>query len=457
MRIPRGHVWVLSIMLLVALAGAAILAYRTSEGINVILITVDTLRADHLGAYGYPRDTSPNLDAFAKESILFLKAFSQSSETNPSLSSLMTSYLPTETRVLNNRFALQDGAVTLAELLRTRGYRTGAVVSNFSLRQGSGFEQGFDAYDDKVTDRHQTEWEGLERFAPNTTKAALRWLEANGGSKFFLWVHYMDPHYPYLPPPPYNTMFTDAPLGEDKWLPFNEEGTGLGGIHSAAQLGERHELQFYVSQYDGEVRFFDQYLGELLQTIRAKGLMKNTLVILAADHGEGMGEHNYYFAHHEFLYQSVIHVPLLVRFPDQRLGGHSMSYPVANTDIVPTVLETLGMDVPNTMRGRNLLSPGDRNIYAMASYRRRKSALIAGDRKLIEDADRTQFYDLARDASEQRNLAETDPDGDFTAAAKLKQRLAELENEDRLALGVPGEWNIDEGSTRKLKALGYVQ
>ena len=452
-----SHVWVLSLLVLVALAGAAILAYRTSGGVNVLLITVDTLRADHLGAYGYPRNTSPNLDAFAKESLLFLNAFSQSSETNPSLSSLMTAYLPTETKVLNNRFALQDGAVTLAELLRARGYRTGAVVSNFSLRHGSGFEQGFEDYDDKVTDRHQTEWEGLERFAPGTTKAALTWLEANGGAPFFLWVHYMDPHYPYRPPHPYDTMFADAPPDKDQWLPFNEERTGLGGIHPAAQLDDRHELQFYISQYDGEIRFFDQYLGELLQTMRAKGLLKNTLVILGADHGEGMGEHNYYFAHHEFLYQSLIHVPLLLRFPDQRLGGQSMSYPVANTDIVPTVLETLGMEVPKTMRGRNLLSPGDRDIYATVSYRGKKSALIAEGKKLIQDADHTQLYDLVRDASEQRNLAEMDPDGDFTIGAKLKQRLAELEGEDRLGLGVPGEWNIDEGSTRKLKALGYVQ
>jgi arylsulfatase A-like enzyme len=345
----------------------------------------------------------------------------------------------------------------LAEILRTHGYVTGAVVSNFSLRRGSGFDQGFYTYDDQMDDWSKTKWEGMERLAPKTTKAAIAWLTMHAKDKLFLWVHFMDPHYPYLPPPPYNTMFSNTPIGEDKWLPFNVELTGKSGIEPAAQLGERHELQFYISQYDGEIRSFDHSMGELLQTIRALGLMDKTLIILAADHGEGMGEHDYYFAHHEFLYQELIHVPLLVRFPDHRLAGHIISYPVANVDILPTILETLTIDYPETVRGRHLLSPEARDIYAVTFYRGEKAALIASGRKLIENNSQTELYDLEKDPDERMNLAKEVTDEVFTTIAQLKQKLEELVRDDRLALGAPVDWNIDAEAERKLKALGYVQ
>jgi arylsulfatase A-like enzyme len=445
-------------MLIILSALVVWLAFRPSPGMNVILITIDTLRADHLSVYGYPRQTSPALDALAREGVLFKNAYSQGSETNPSLSSLMTSYLPLETKVVRNNVVLPAGAETLAEILRSHQYRTGAIVSNFSLRRGSGFEQGFETYDDHMDDRSQTKWEGTERLAPKTTAAAINWLKAHSRDKFFLWIHYMDPHYPYLPPPPYNTMFLTPQLAPDRWVPFNNSGSGKGGIDSSAQLGNRHELQFYISQYDGEIRFFDQSLGDLLQALRAFQLMDNTLIVLVGDHGEGMGEHDYYFAHHEFVYEGLLRVPLLVRFPDGHQAGQIISNPVAAVDVLPTILETLAVEPPRTARGRHLLLPEPRSIFAMTAYRSEKMALIAEGKKLVETDEQTELYDLQKDPNEQNNLVtEEVTEEEFNTVARLKQVLAGVMEEDRLGLGAPVYWNLDDASERKMKALGYVQ
>lgn len=441
----------------IAVLAGVFLSLRRSPPVDVILITVDTLRADHLGAYGYARQTSPNFDAFAKESVLFKNTYSQSSETNPSLSSLMTSALPMETRVLSNRYKVPDGAPTLAKILGEHGYRTGAFVSNFSLHLGSGFEQGFEMYDDQMDDWSRTNWEGMERLAPKTTAAALKWLAGHKQEKVFLWVHYMDPHYPYIPPAPYNSMFVGQPLGPDRWVRFNKEDTGVGGLVPSAQLGDHHELQWYIAQYDGEIRYFDESLGIFLQSLRAQGLMDRSLVIIAGDHGEGMGEHDYYFAHHEFLYRELIHVPLLVRFPDKRRAGEVISYPVANVDILPTILETLQIALPKTIRGRHLLSADARDIYAVSFYRGVKSTLMSEGSKLIENADHVELYDIAHDPDEQVNLAATPSAKDSQKIETLRARLDDLNTDDRLVLGSPILWNVNADMLRKMKALGYVQ
>src|SRR3990172_4770634 len=175
-RLSGRFLFPLIIALAVGLSLLLLTAARPASERNVILITVDTLRADHLGVYGYARNTSPNLDRFAKDSILFRYAFSHSNTTNPSFSSLMTSHYPHETKVFNNYYLLPPGAVTMAEILKANGYHTAAINSHFSLRRGSGFEQGFDEYDDRLEDLVMGR---KERVAPKTTLAASRWLEGN--------------------------------------------------------------------------------------------------------------------------------------------------------------------------------------------------------------------------------------------------------------------------------------
>jgi Arylsulfatase A and related enzymes len=391
-----------------ALAGALgllfLAAFRPAKELNVILITCDTLRADHLGVYGYARNTSPNLDRFAKDSIRFRHAFSHAPQTNPSFSSLMTSHYPYETKVFTNHYLLRPEVVTMAEILKANGYRTAAINSHFSLRRGSGFEQGFDEYDDRLEDLVRAR---RERIAPKTTLAAIKWLEGNykRKKKFFLWVHYDDPHGPYAPPPPYNTMFLERSTLGKKTLPV---GSLIGGIPTYQQLGNHRDPEYYISQYDGEIRFFDQAFGDLIKKIRDLGLVDTSLLIFTSDHGEGMGDHNYYFTHNALVYNGLIHVPLIIRLPGQSPEVKEIRYPVAHVDLLPTILDTVSISHSKSFRGQNLLIQRDhREIFSQTHARGSKFALFAlivDGLKLIQYGQRYELYDIDRDFSETANL-----------------------------------------------------
>ena len=442
----------LSATLAVGLSLLLLTAARPASERNVILITVDTLRADHLGVYGYARNTSPNVDRFAKESLLFRHAFSHANITNPSFSSLMTSHYPHETKVFGNYYLLPPGAVTMAEILKANGYHTAAINSHFSLRRGSGFEQGFDVYDDHLEDRVEGR---KERVAPKTTLAAIRWLEGNHKKKFFLWVHYDDPHGPYAPPLPYNTMFVERSTLGKRQL---RVGNGRGEIPSYQQLGDHRDPAYYVSQYDGEIRFFDQAFGDLIKKIRELGLFDNSLLIFTSDHGEGMGEHDYYFAHGYFLYNTQIHVPLIIRFPGRSPEVKEVRYPVGHVDLLPTILDTVSIRHPRAFRGRNLLTQGeDRPILSQSHKGGSRYALIVNNLKLMEGS-RYELYDIQQDFSENANLMK----GDRTVAlipqaAALKNRLDAIRRQDALRLGAPIVWAKGNPMRKELRALGYVQ
>ncbi len=430
---------------------------------NVILITIDTLRADHLGAYGYPRPTSPSFDAFARDGILFRRAFSQAPETNPSLSSLMTSRYPHETKVLRNFHLLSAEVSTLAEILRDKGWRTAAIVSNYSLRRGSGLEQGFDAYDDRMEDPNGTTGiAAVQRTATHTTAAATAWLRQDRAQRFFLWVHYMDPHAPYAPPTPYDTMFTDSPLGEHKALPLLTlgdfmRGRNLGGIPYNARLKDHVDLQYYVAEYDGEIRFLDDSLGELLREIGSLGLLDNSLVIITADHGEGMGEHDFFFNHTEFVFTGSIHVPLVIRLPASVVRGRQVEVPVGLIDVFPTVLAVLGIEAPPGTKGHSLLDPQPRPVLSATTFTPGHAALIQKGRKLLYDEGRPSLYDLDHDFYETRDLLEKGSPEDLQTAIQMKEILTTMSEQDDLQLGAPVSWAVEPDVQQQLRTLGYVQ
>ncbi len=433
-----------------------LVAFRPARGMNVILITVDTLRADHLGAYGYARNTSPNIDRFAKEATLFRYAFSHAPTTNPSLSSLMTSHYPHETKVLSNRYRLPPGAVTLAEILKANGYRTGAVVSNASLQRGSGFEQGFDTYDYHTKDQRVGRLT-VGRIAPKTTLAANKWLEGNYQHKFFLWVHYMDPHGPYTPPSPYSSMFVERRAGRTTALPINKASDGKGGIPANQVLGSHRDPAYYIAQYDGEVRFFDRAFRDLMETIQRLGLFDTSLIIFTADHGEGMGEHDYYFGHSEFLYNGLVHVPLIVRLPGQSSAMREVRYHVAHVDLLPTVLETLSIASPMPLRGRTVFS-GQAKEKIFAETGGWKYTLIMNGMKLIQEGSTYELYDIHKDFSEQVNVMMGKGDPRLRAkVADLKMQLDAARQQDALALGSPLLRPGDATTRKVLRALGYLQ
>ncbi len=430
-------------------------AARPASDRNVILITVDTLRADHLGVYGYARNTSPNIDRFAKESIFFRYAVSNSNTTNPSFSSLMTSHYPHETTVFNNYFLLPPGAVTMAEILKANGYHTAAINSHFSLRRGSGFEQGFDEYDDRLEDLIRGR---RERVAPKTTLAAIRWLEGNHKKRFFLWVHYDDPHGPYAPPPPFNTMFIEPSTLGKKTLQI---GGAKGKIPLYQQLGDHRDPDYYISQYDGEIRFFDLAFGDLIKRIGELGLFDNSMLIFTSDHGESMGEHNNFFSHGEFLYNEQIHVPLILRFPGRSPEVKEVRYPVSHVDLLPTILDAASIRYPDALRGQNLLTGReDRQILSESVSRghRSQNALIVNKMKLIEGVNKSELYDIQVDFSEARNLMEgAGTIAPFSQAAALKNGLDAIRRQDALLLGKPIMWSKESPMRKELRGLGYVQ
>lgn len=289
---------------------------------NVLLVVVDTLRADHTSAYGYARDTTPRLRALAEHGVRFENAYAPVGLTAPSHASLFTSLHPLTHGVVRNGLALGDEHVTLAEYLAVRGYQTAAVVSSFVLDRKFGLGQGFAFYDDDFDPAEATvelaEWEGyavtegFDRRADYTTRRAVAWLRESRarGTPFFLFVHYFDPHAPYTPPASYAAL-------------FEPEGEG-----PAAE----------VAAYDAEIAFTDAAIGHLLDALDDLGLAAETLVVVTADHGEGLMQRGY-MLHGLSVHEEELRVPLLLRWPVQLPAGRSIAEPVSVLDLGPTLAE----------------------------------------------------------------------------------------------------------------------
>jgi len=423
------------------------------EGPSVILISVDTLRPDHLGCYGYERETSPSVDAFARESILFSRCFAQAPTTRPSCGTIVSGYYPHELKIFNNSDNLPLPVTTLAERLREEGYLTIGVVSNFVLRRGGGFEQGFDYYDDKMDDLELVR--GIpERIAEKTTDTAISLLRLHHRNRFFIWIHYQDPHGPYTPRPPYDNMFAGGP-GADRRLPINETVSGMGGIPSYQAIDSIRSYNHYFNRYDGEIRYFDEHFGRLVRELRALDLYDNALIIFTADHGEGMGEHDYYFAHGEYVYNSLVHVPLIVRHGTGETGVREYFAQLA--DIVPMILGSAGITADPSLHGANLLegNPGERPIFSEMPG---KYSIVEGGLKLIHhrEADESFLFDIASDPDEENNLL-----GDPAFADRfhsMAEVLVKHVRQDVLGNRVRrNTQTLTRDEKEKLKALGYVQ
>lgn len=450
-----GKTWLI-VLAIVVVASVVLIILSGGDsrvGPNIILISVDTLRPDHLGCYGYGRDTSPAVDEFARESLRFETCFSQAPNTRPSCSSILTGFLPHETKVFSNTYALPSGVNSIAEILRRNGYKTLAVVSNFVFTGGRGFEQGFDFYDDQMDEEELIR--GIpERIAEHTTSAAVSLMRLNRKDSFFMWIHYQDPHGPYTPRSPYNEMFVNPRL-EPIELETNTSVSGIGGIPSYQKLPGHSDYNYYVSQYDGEIRYFDEHFGRLIQALKQLGMYDDALIILTADHGEGMGERDYYFAHGEFVYGNLIHVPLIVKYG----SGHKGVRPeIAQTlDIVPTILEVAGIAPGEGYRGSSLLGeiPSGRAIF---SEKPGMYALIKDGLKLIKHADppAMELYNLGDDPAETTDLA-SDARYD-SRLGPLVSDLEEVRKEDRLMGKVRSKKpRMSQERADKFKALGYVQ
>jgi len=406
---------------------------------NIFLITIDTLRADHLGCYGYPKPTSPNIDRFAAGGLLFERCFSHAPETRSSFASILTGFLPHETKVLQNG-SLVGKVETLSEILRGYGYSTAAVISNYVLRKGQGFEQGFVARD--AADRD------------------IQLVKKFDKKPVFMWLHYQDPHGPYTPPPGYALPFYDKT--KKRLLKFNESLTGRGGIPAHQRLENNRNYYYYLAQYDGEIRYMDENLGRLFNALIDTNKFDNSIIIFTSDHGEGMGEHNYYFAHIDYLYTPQTHVPLIIRYKNE-LAGRKGDY-VQHLDIIPTILNIIGAEPNSRYRGRDLRkeSKTDGEIFAaMRSPLVRdglKYSSIFDKFKLIYTPIDNSFelFNLQTDFAEQKNLVNR-PEY-RTRLENLKARLAKTLSEDFLKLpSVRQKRPLSEQEKQNLRSLGYVE
>ncbi|SHI68810.1 sulfatase [Desulfofundulus thermosubterraneus] len=323
---------------------------------SILMITIDTLRADHLGCYGYQRETSPHLDALAREAILFRRAYSPCSYTLPAHASIMTGkYVPHHSVGYKQGDGKMDPdrEVTLAEILLSLGWSTAAFVSCAVLDASRGLSQGFVLYDDEMTRGEENRPHELVRDGPLTTARALAWLKDNTGKPFFVWIHYFDVHGPYIQPAPFNTFFRPEDYGNSSLLlPVVNEGEA-GGIPRYQLLADdsdgvakhQHDARFYLARYDCGIRYQDHIVGDLFQTLKEMGLWDELMVIVTADHGEALGENGVYFYHGLTLTPDQIHVPLIAKMP-RSIGpaGVQVDVPVSTVDIMPTVLELIGFD-----------------------------------------------------------------------------------------------------------------
>jgi arylsulfatase len=408
------------------------------------VISVDTLRVDRLGVYGSPLGLTPAIDALAASSVRFTTAYAAAPFTLASMAAFMTGRYPEEIGVVANDAVLPADVTTLAGSLAARGWRTGAVVSNLALHGRTGIKAGFYYYDATFPQREDVR-RLPERNATDTTTAALAMLEklASKGAPVFLWVHFQDPHGPYTPPDDLRERHLAAeqraPDGARR-LAASDGDRGLGDIpHYQLQPGH-DDVAYYRASYDGEVEYADREIGRLLAGLPRHLPPDETVVVFTADHGEGMGEDDYWFAHGEYLSEPLVHVPLLVRIPGRRASIRDDV--VSLVDVFPSLARLFGVDAPPDVGGRDLFAPGAgaQGFAYFATLRestvprfgfvRRGVRYVESD-GLTPASDRGVLQDRAALSAEltafRRSLR--------SSAAPVEQTLSEPEREHLRALG----------------------
>ena len=412
---------VLAAALLVGCVAWWALSHRGNHDGPVILISIDTMRADHLPAYGYTKVKTPAFDALAREGVLFERAYAHSPQTLPSHAAILSGRLPFENGIRDNvGFVLKPDQPTLASMLHSKGYLTGGFVSAFVLRKETGIGLGFDLFDDSLPPTAPDVPMGMvQRPGPETLAAAERWMSTLASPRFFLFFHIYEPHTPYTPP--------------DRFSQY--------------------------APYDGEIAYSDEVVGQLLSWLKTKGWYDDATVVFLSDHGEGLGDHGE-LEHGLFVYDSTIRVPLIVKMPGGANAGRRVKEPVQHIDLVPTVLDWLGIAPPKGLRGRSIRpllegapGRGDASVYSEAFYGRyhfgwsELYALTDARYRFIK-APKPEVYDLERDPAESRNLAGERPQVVASARAELDRMLA--------GATIQSPNQVSNEDLQRLQALGYV-
>jgi arylsulfatase A-like enzyme/lipopolysaccharide biosynthesis regulator YciM len=402
------------------------------QGLNVVLVTIDTLRADRLSSYGSRFVETPHMDALAREGVRFSAAASTVPFTLPAHSSIMTGTYPPLHGVRENvGHVLDDRLPTLAERLAAGGWTTAGFVSAFVLDSRWGIARGFETYFDRfdLGEKPEANLGAVQRDGRETLDETIRWLDEIPEKPFFLWLHLFDPHDPYTPSEPFKSRYPRNP-------------------------------------YDAEVAYVDSLVGELRGALEARDLLDSSLVVLTGDHGEGLGQHKEGF-HGFFVYESTIRVPLILRFPAGRFAGREVGAAVSHVDLLPTVLEVTGLSIPERAQGSSLMpliveseqATGEEravlseSLYPLLHYGWAPLRSLRTARYKFIEAPEPELYDLIADPQETRNLLREDR----RTARELRDRLLELREEieeDAPEIGERAE--LDDETLDRLQALGYV-
>jgi arylsulfatase A-like enzyme/Tfp pilus assembly protein PilF len=413
-------------------------AAATSGYSNVILVTLDTTRADRMGFLGSTKGLTPSLDALAKESAVFTHAYSQAPLTPTSHTTILSGTYPQYHQVLTFPIPLGKDIPFMPAILKEHGYSTAAFVGSLALDPTwgvPGFDRGFDTYDAGYSWRNYTpatRYQTTERRGEEVVKHALAWLNEHQQGPFFLWVHLFDPHEPYDPPEPYKTKYAKA-------------------------------------LYDGEIAYTDAAVGKLLTQLKASGLYDGSLIAVTADHGESLGAHGEN-THGIFLYDETIHVPLLIKLPNGASAGKRVETGVELADFMPTVMKALGLEVPKQVQGESLLDLmktgpegdaaaeawRDRGAYSQADYGHIAFAWSAiqslrTQKYTYIQAPRRELYDELADVNAQHNLATVSPAVADTLSGRLEAFRRKTTNTQETPKQV-----LDEAKANKLAALGYM-
>ncbi|MGB9836335.1 MAG: sulfatase-like hydrolase/transferase [Candidatus Saccharicenans sp.] len=437
---------ILPVLIGLVVVGLIIFAYRLAtarkdlafawkglgvEKPNVILITLDTTRADHLPLYGYSGVSTPNLDRLGQAGVVFEQCATVSPQTLPAHCSIMTGYYPPYHGVrVNGNNALADSQVTLAEVFSAAGYKTAAFIGAFVLDGRWGLKQGFDFYDDRfdLKKYKQLDLGLVQRRGDEVVSSALAWLEKNKDRPFLAWVHLYDPHLPYEPPEPYFSRYNYYPP---------------------------------VSLYDGEIAFMDEQIGRLYDWLKSQKLDRKTIIVLVGDHGEGLGDHGE-LAHGYFIYDYAIHVPLIVVTPFKEFAGRRVNSQVSVVDVFPTVCQLAGLTGPGT-QGRSLLNlmklRKEKEIPAYCEsltpnlhYGWSPLLGLRTSRYKFIDAPRPELYDLVQDPKEQEDVQNRYPE----IGLSLKRELDSLVEKISAGAPAPQPANLDAETMQRLAALGYI-
>src|SRR6266581_1364354 len=400
---------------------------ESKPALNVVIITIDTLRADHLGCYGYGQIRTPNIDALASESARFEHSYTPVPVTLPAHTVIFTGTYPAFSGIHDfSGNKLNPKQATLASVLQRQGYTTGAVIGSAVLDSRFGLNQGFDFYYDHFDFNRlqESNLDAMERPGNVVTDVALDWLGKNSQANFFLWMHLYDPHYPYRPPAPYSEQYKDRP-------------------------------------YDGEIAFADAQFGRLISFLKAKGLYDNTLIVLTGDHGESLGEHGEK-THGFFLYNATLHVPVIIHLPGAA-AAKTVSALVSLTDLMPTVLQELKIEVPAQVQGRSLLpllaakKEDSISVYAETFLPRlhfnwSELRSVETEKYQFIEAPKPELYDLAADPGETRNLYADKK----AVAGELQARLKALVRQYSADQELAEKTGLDPALMERLKSLGYA-